>query len=136
MTPRLLAVTALLSLAIPSYLRAQEKDSAASLERRLAALEQRITALEQRADKLAAASAATTNIQPSADADRLDELDQKLRIMERKKELDDEQAVASRQSASIAGAGKDGFFVRSADNSFQIKLSGYLQADGRTFHED
>src|SRR5690348_13719101 len=137
MTRRLLALAALLSFAIPAYLHAQENNPAASLEQRLAALEQRITALEQRADKLMPAGVTTTNTaQPPAATDRLEELDQKLRILERKKELDDEQTATSRQSAPIAGAGKEGFFIRSADNNFQIKLSGILQADGRTFRDD
>jgi phosphate-selective porin OprO/OprP len=34
------------------------------------------------------------------------------------------------------GAGDDGFFLRSADKSFILKVGGYAQADSRSFFED
>ena len=33
-------------------------------------------------------------------------------------------------------AGKDGFSLKSADNSFQLRIRGYIQADGRFFADD
>jgi len=44
---------------------------------------------------------------------------------------EDAQQKASR--TAIAGAGPDGFFLKSADGKFQIKLRGYTQFDSRWF---
>lgn len=67
---------------------------------------------------------------------RLHELDQKLRILERKWELAQEEAAAKAKEAPALVAGKDGFSLRSADSKFQLKLRGYVQSDGRFFLGD
>ncbi len=68
--------------------------------------------------------------------DRLESLDQKVRILERRLELEKEGEDARAKEAPILGAGKDGFFLKSKDGSFQLKLRGYVHADGRFFFED
>ena len=67
---------------------------------------------------------------------RLHELDQKLRILERKWELTQEEAAAKAKEAPALVASKDGFSLRSADSKFQLKLRGYVQSDGRFFLGD
>ncbi|HEX2643322.1 MAG TPA: porin [Thermoanaerobaculia bacterium] len=67
---------------------------------------------------------------------RLDELEQKLRILERKDELDKEAAAEKAKTSASAVAGKDGFSLRSADGNFQLKLRGYTHFDGRFFQGD
>lgn len=62
----------------------------------------------------------------------LQELDQKIRFLERKIELDQEAAAAT---AKVT-AGPEGFALVSADQSFQLKLRGYLQTDARFFTDD
>lgn len=66
----------------------------------------------------------------------LEELDQKVRVLERKLEIADEAAAAKAKDAPKFTAGKEGFSLASADKSFQLKLRGYAQADSRTFLED
>jgi phosphate-selective porin OprO and OprP len=68
--------------------------------------------------------------------ERLDELDQKLRVLDRKSELDEEAAAEKAKTAASANAGRDGFSLRSADGNFQLRLRGYVQLDGRTFLDD
>src|SRR6185295_2750065 len=68
--------------------------------------------------------------------ERLDELDQKIRILDRKTELDKEQAAEKAKAAGQATAGKDGFSLKSADGNFVLKLRGYTQFDGRFFQSD
>lgn len=68
--------------------------------------------------------------------ERLDELDQRQRVLERNRELDQEAAQEKAKSAIIAGAGKDGFILKSADGSFQLKVGGFVHADGRFFLDD
>src|SRR6187200_2527525 len=62
--------------------------------------------------------------------ERIEALDQKVRILERQAELDKEAEAAKAKEASILSAGKDGFFtLKSADNSFILRVGGYVQAD-------
>src|SRR5947209_20569579 len=83
------------TFARPLYAQAQQ-----SLEDRIASLERRLTQLE---DRLANVSIPSDQTAP----DRVEAIDQKLRILERNHEL--EQANSKR--TAVAEAGKDGFFL-------------------------
>ena len=65
-----------------------------------------------------------------------EELDQRVRILERKLELEGEKNDALAKSQGQAVASKDGFEIKSADGAFRLKLRGYLQTDGRFFLDD
>ncbi len=67
---------------------------------------------------------------------RLEELEQKQHILQRKWELLQEEATAKAKETPILIAGKDGFALKSADGKFQLKLRGYAQTDGRFFLGD
>lgn len=68
-------------------------------------------------------------------ARRIDELDQKLRVVERLNEIskDDAKAAASKQGKANAAAGNLG--VASADGAFSLRYSGFVQVAGRHFLE-
>jgi phosphate-selective porin OprO/OprP len=70
--------------------------------------------------------------------ERMDALDQKVRILQRQGEIDKENAAAKAKDASILSAGgKDGVFtLRSSDDSFRLRVGGYIQADGRFYLKD
>ena len=68
--------------------------------------------------------------------EKIDEVDQRVRILERKAELKAEADAEGQKTAGLVGAGKDGFFLKSADGSFILKIRGYLQTDGRAFSSD
>ena len=67
---------------------------------------------------------------------RVGELDQKVRIIERKLELAEESAQAKAREATLLKAGKDGFALSSADGAFLLKLRGYVQTDARFYLSD
>jgi phosphate-selective porin OprO/OprP len=74
---------------------------------------------------------------PTAAADtRLEEVDQRSRILERKLELLDEQAAGRKSSDVTVTVNDRGFAARSADGAFAVRLRGLLQADGREFVAD
>jgi len=108
------------TFARPLYAQAQQ-----SLEDRIASLERRLTQLEDRLANVSVPSDQTAS-------DRVDAIDQKLRILERNRELEQENSRAT----AVAGAGEDGFFLRSADKSFQLKIGGYVHADSRWFYDN
>ena len=64
---------------------------------------------------------------------RLDELDQQLKVLSRKQELQQEEQDAAKKSSAAVTAGEDGLTVRSADGQSAFRLRGLLQADGRFF---
>ena len=63
---------------------------------------------------------------------RVQQLEQELALLKRKIEVDDE-AAASKGPQPVLSAGSDGFTLRSADSSYQLKLRGYTQFDSRWF---
>lgn len=64
------------------------------------------------------------------------ELDQKIRVLERKGEIADETATTKKKETPVLTAGEKGFGFKSADGNFEFKLRGLLQADNRTFLDD
>ena len=69
-------------------------------------------------------------------AQRVDELDQRARITERKLELAQETAAEKPPGASVS-ADERGFAISSPDKSFELKLHALLQADARrVFYSD
>jgi phosphate-selective porin OprO/OprP len=67
---------------------------------------------------------------------RVEALDQKVRILERKLELAAESTQAKAQDAAVVAAGREGFGLSSADKAFKLKLRGYIQADGQFYLRD
>ena len=67
-------------------------------------------------------------------AQRVDELDQQIRILNRMRELaaDSVGAAAKDRVTATAGA-KDGFSLKSADGRYTLRFRGYFQSDGRLF---
>jgi len=74
---------------------------------------------------------------PSTPVDeRLNELDQKVRVLERKREIEAEQAAEQKKTASQFAAGGEGFSWKSADGDFVLRLRGYVQLDERSFSRE
>jgi phosphate-selective porin OprO and OprP len=67
---------------------------------------------------------------------RIEELEQRLAIAERKDEIDREGATEKAKTAVSVSAGASGFQIRSADTNFVLKVRGYVQADSRWFLDD
>src|SRR5215475_7680169 len=62
---------------------------------------------------------------------QLQELDQKVRILERKAELENEALAEKAKTTPTVSVGASGLQVRSADSNFVFGIRGYVQADGR-----
>jgi|ADGO01.1.fsa_nt_gi hypothetical protein len=67
---------------------------------------------------------------------RLDEQEQKIKVLERKLELEEEAKKAATSSAPVVKAGPRGFSIGTPDNANVLKLRGVLHFDGRRFHDD
>jgi phosphate-selective porin OprO/OprP len=68
---------------------------------------------------------------------KVEELDQKVRVLERLRELAaDSAAAAAKDKVSATASGKDGFSIKSADGKFSLKFRGLVQTDARFFLSD
>ncbi|MCU0230424.1 MAG: OprO/OprP family phosphate-selective porin [Acidobacteria bacterium] len=70
---------------------------------------------------------------PPTDAQKIEDLEQRLKVLERKEELAKEEAAAKEKEASKVSIGKDGFSARSSDGAYQLKIRGYIHVDSRNF---
>ncbi|HYV19576.1 MAG TPA: porin [Verrucomicrobiae bacterium] len=64
------------------------------------------------------------------------ELDERLKLLERRDEVTQEQAAEKAKTNPTVTAGREGIRIKSADGSSWIRVGGYLQVDGRFFTED
>lgn len=84
-----------------------------------------------------ALSQETTTSDSASLQSRVEELDQKVRVLERLRELAaDSAAAAARDKVSATASSKDGFSIKSADGKFSIRFRGLVQTDGRFFLSD
>jgi phosphate-selective porin OprO and OprP len=109
--------------------------SAKALEEQVEALTRKVQLLERRLEQQAQQSSPAKAPGPPPSG-TVEALDQKVRILERRWELGQEAAAAKAKEAPVVGAGQEGFFLRSADGNFQLRVRGYLQADGRFLVDD
>lgn len=117
---RLGLAIALALTALPAY---AGDPTTAQLLARIAALEQRLAAVE------AANAAPDAPIAPDA-------LDQRLRVVERRQELDAEADAAKAATAPVLALNEKGLSVKSPAGDFEVKLRGLVQADARYFGGD
>lgn len=104
----------------------------ASTDARLLALEQQIDALRQMVIRMTAAVPAT---QAHGDV-RIDDVEQQIKVLARKLEIEREQAAEAAKTAPVVRAGREEFTLRSADSAFQLRLRGYLHSDSRIYLQD
>jgi phosphate-selective porin OprO/OprP len=78
------------------------------------------------------ASATTENLTLEQ---RLEQAEQRIRVLERRLELADETATAAAKSTPVVKAAPAGISIAAADSSTVIKLRGNLAVDGRFFFD-
>jgi phosphate-selective porin OprO/OprP len=67
---------------------------------------------------------------------KLQELDQKYRVLERRLEIEGEAAAEKAKTAPSVSIGASGFTMRSNDTNFVLKIRGLLQTDSRFYIDD
>lgn len=100
---------------------------------RLSSIEQRLASLEGRPASAPGAPTPVVASSVNEIAARLEAIDEGVRIVDRRRELDQEVLTTRLSQVPVVDASRDGFSVRSADSNFQLKIGGYFQADGRFF---
>ena len=80
--------------------------------------------------------AQTRDAEIEALREQIRQLDQKLRVLERRQELKDEETAARSKSAASLSAGPSGFSLTSVDKAFQLRLRALVQGDARFYLND
>ena len=62
---------------------------------------------------------------------RIEEQEQKILVLDRKLEIQDEAAKTTKEATAVVNAGPKGFSLRSADGKNQLRLRGTMHLDGR-----
>ena len=106
------------SLAMPVW--AQQALTVEALQKRLEALERRVGG--------SAVAAEGEAVEPG-----LGDLDQRLRILERRLELQQEEQVAKAKEVAVVTVNDKGASLKSANGDYEIKLRGLVQGDARFY---
>ena len=69
-------------------------------------------------------------------AERLEQLEQQVKVLARLRELERDSSVEVSRTRATVNASPEGFFFRSADGNWRVRVGGYLQADGRYYLAD
>lgn len=77
-----------------------------------------------------------TGPQAGSDGDSVTALNQRLLVLERKLELQQEDATSKAASAPVVAVGDKGLSVRSASGDYEFKVRALVQADERLFIDD
>ena len=64
---------------------------------------------------------------------RVEELEQKVRILERNVEIDQEAAAAKAKENAKVTAGPEGWTIKSSDDAFKLHVGGDIQVDSRAY---
>lgn len=105
-------------------------------EERVATFAHQIIELEARVRSLQAGRVLPEIALTPDDGPTTRELDQKIRIVERKTELAAEAGEAKAKEQPRLSVSASGFGFSSADTNFAVKLRGLVQLDSRTFFDD
>lgn len=120
----------LAALAVVAVLNTAAAQDAAQIED---AVQSRIRTLEQELQDLKQ----IVNTQGKANENsRAEELDQKVRILDRKQELANEEAAAKTKTTPVLNVGEKGFSLQSGDGAFNLRLRSLVQADARFYPDD
>lgn len=83
---------------------------------------------------LALSTFATSSAFAAGDAERVEELEQRLLVLERKLEIQQEEAATKAKEAVVPSASEKGFSLKKGD--YEIKFNALAQIDGRFFLDD
>jgi phosphate-selective porin OprO/OprP len=95
-----------------------------------------VPAAEQPAQPAEAPAAAPAAALSQELESRLQDIDQRARIAERKLEILEESAAAAKATTPVVTAGERGFNWSSPDKAFVVKVRGYIHADAREYLDD
>ena len=140
----ILSMAAAGALSLASAAASAQDSIEVQLRQRIDELEQKLQRLEQRLEQSPAQPARSTPMtvtEPTAspspsDAvlqERVEALDQEVKVLGRKQELERAAAAAKAKDSASAFAGQAGVGIKSSDNAFQLRFRAHVHADSRWY---
>lgn len=126
MSSRWLVPVALAAMNLPVV--AHANDAEAALRAEVAALRAQLQQLEARLDTRAPVVVASS--------ESLEAQDQRLRLLERRFEIQQEEALAKAPTTPVVAVGDKGLSVKTPKGDYEFRLRGGLQYDTRGFFDD
>ena len=128
---KLALAAVLVGLQIPGFplLADSTTEQLEALKKQIEQLSRKVQDIEQQETRRQAAQ--TPPLAPPAADSRFDQLDQQVRILERKQELEEEAGAEKAKQAARVSIGSSGFAVRSPDSNYVFRVRGYFQAGAR-----
>jgi len=105
----------------------------AETQQRLRDLEEKVQYLQQKLEEKEAGGSAQSSA--SKVDEQIQQIDQKVRILERQRELEKEEAAAKAETTSVI-TWKDGFTMKTPDDKFQLRIGGWVLYDLAFFGQD
>ena len=99
-------------------------------------LQKRIEELEQKVKVLERGKGPGEEARDAKAEEHLEALDQKVKVLEREKALEQEASEAKAKEAPKISIGQQGFSFGSPNGNFAVQLKGVVQMDSRTFFND
>lgn len=109
---------------------ATNDSSSATQAAEIEALKAEVQALAQKVNAL------ETQPAPATNSTTVQDLDQKVRVLERERENDQADAAALAKTQPKISLSSDGFTFSSADTNFVAQLHGFIQLDNRSFFDN
>jgi phosphate-selective porin OprO and OprP len=137
-TPFASALVAAGILWLPSSPLLAQSNTDEDLRSEIRELREKLERLERKLEQQSQPQPAPNAAAPSAPLEqRVEELDQQVRILGRKQEIQrEEQAAKEKEMPVVSSVGERGVSFRSADGRNEVRLRGVFQADERFFLGD
>ena len=99
-------------------------------------LQKRIEELEQKVKLLERGKVPDAEANDAKAKEHLEALDEKVKVLEREKALEQEASEAKAKEAPKISIGQQGFLFGSANGNYALQIRGTLQVDSRTFFDN
>src|SRR5690348_15596299 len=133
--PFILAAVAGVLFVFPAW-AADDTATHSTAAAEIEALKKQVQELDQKVRALERQREAEPEAAANTHQEQIQDLDQKIRIVARQQERDKEDAAAAAKTQPRLKLDASGFTLSSADTNFAISLQGVLQEDSRTFFAD
>lgn len=130
-----LLLASALSLWLGASQTALAADASADVLNQLEVLTKKVQQLEAELNAVKKSKKTAVAAKPATNQLSDQELQQKVKVIERKLELADEEAAKKKKETPVVSLGEKGFSVKSADGDYEVKFRALIQEDFRFYRE-
>lgn len=133
--PLIIAILVGIRFVLPAF-ASDSTDTNSTEAAEIEALKKEVQELSQKVQALEHQGGLNQQTNTVEATEQIQDLDQKVRILARQREQDQEAAVAAAKKSPKLTVDSSGFSAMSADSNFVFSLKAVIQVDSRTFFDD